>query len=236
MSKKSGYNSIVFLTTLSVYLGLVLVGGTAPALAQAALTRDFDIKNEIEFKDDLDKKPDEDLFVQTIANLVRELDTFSGKGIFDWETKSTFSVEDLSFCQSDDTPSFGGGSTGIDTERQELTDAFINAGVTVGRRFSDRKAKAGLGDFYSGYPEGVTFKFAIENKSFTLETQINTKNGKSATAFAVILDAYLAQNASAKATNARKIVAENTSSKVDDTKILLVTHLPRASIDELLAR
>lgn len=60
MSELKKHNSIIFLTTLSVYLGLVLVGGaSSPILAQAALTRNFDIQEEIEYKDDLDKKPDE---------------------------------------------------------------------------------------------------------------------------------------------------------------------------------
>ena len=60
MTKGKNYNSIVFLTTLSVYLGLVLAGGAgAPqVLAQAALTRNFDIQIETEVKDDLDNKPD----------------------------------------------------------------------------------------------------------------------------------------------------------------------------------
>jgi hypothetical protein len=58
---KSKNNSIIFLTTLSVYLGLVLVGGAAPhVLAQAALTQAFEITDEIEATDDIDRKPDED--------------------------------------------------------------------------------------------------------------------------------------------------------------------------------
>ena len=60
MSDRRNRNSIVFLTTLGVYLGLVLVGATPQVLAQAALTRDFDIRNEIVFEDDLDKKPDDE--------------------------------------------------------------------------------------------------------------------------------------------------------------------------------
>ena len=59
MKGKNKNNSIVFLTTLSVYLGLVLVGGATPSvLAHAALTKNFDVQDEIEVKDDLDKKPD----------------------------------------------------------------------------------------------------------------------------------------------------------------------------------
>ena len=54
-------NSILFLTTLGVYLGLVLVGGSVPqVLAHGALTRNFELQDEIEAKDDLDKKPEGD--------------------------------------------------------------------------------------------------------------------------------------------------------------------------------
>ncbi len=59
MKNKNKNNSIIFLTTLSVYLGLVLVGAPATVLAQAALTSRFEVKEKIERKDDLDKKPDE---------------------------------------------------------------------------------------------------------------------------------------------------------------------------------
>jgi hypothetical protein len=60
VKERSKNNSIIFLTTLSVYLGLVLVGGAmSPVLAQAATTRNFNVQDEIEVKDDLDNKPDD---------------------------------------------------------------------------------------------------------------------------------------------------------------------------------
>ena len=61
MSSRKSQNSILFLATLGVYLGLVLAGATPQVLAQAAMTRQFDVKDEIEFKDDLDNKPDQSL-------------------------------------------------------------------------------------------------------------------------------------------------------------------------------
>ncbi len=85
MSNSKNYNSIVFFTTLSVYLGLVLVGGTPPVLAFAALTRNFDIQNEIEVKDDLDKKPDDEI------EKIREIDIAQALIIF---------AEDLQKLQS----------------------------------------------------------------------------------------------------------------------------------------
>lgn len=61
MSKSKSYNSILFLTTLSVYLGLVLVGASPQVLAQQiTFVNKFEIQNEIEFEDDLDKKPEDD--------------------------------------------------------------------------------------------------------------------------------------------------------------------------------
>lgn len=58
MTNRKNQNSILVLATLGVYLGLVLAGATPQVLANAAMTRQFDVKDEIEVKDDLDKKPD----------------------------------------------------------------------------------------------------------------------------------------------------------------------------------
>ena len=60
MAKTKNQNSILFLTTLGVYLGLVLAGAAPQAIASgAAMSRNFDIRDEIEFKDDVDDDPDE---------------------------------------------------------------------------------------------------------------------------------------------------------------------------------
>src|SRR6476620_8746450 len=58
MEKRKSQNSILFVATLGVYLGLMLAGATPQVLANAATTRTFDIKDEIEFQDKLDKDPD----------------------------------------------------------------------------------------------------------------------------------------------------------------------------------
>ncbi len=48
------------LTTLGVYIGLLMAGSAPGVVAQqaGAMTRNFDVKDEIEIKDDLDNKPD----------------------------------------------------------------------------------------------------------------------------------------------------------------------------------
>jgi len=232
MSNRKNYNSIVFLTTLSVYLGLVLVGGTTPSvLAQAATTRDFNIKNEIVVEDDLDKKPDEDLFAASLVELVRNLDALSNNKKFDWKAKSAFTIEDLGFCKSDDSPSYLGSSL----LSQNVSDVFDKTGVAIGRKLFRKKSDFGLGEFYADYPETINFNFLVDNKSFNLETQINLKTDEAAQSFANLISTYLSQTESFSKRGGTKIVAENTKSKADGTKVLLVTHLPRASIDALTA-
>jgi len=60
LSERKQQNSLIFIATLGVYLGLVLTGGTPQVFAHAALTRGFDIREEIETVDDQDKKPDDE--------------------------------------------------------------------------------------------------------------------------------------------------------------------------------
>ena len=99
MNKRNNYNSIVFLTTLSVYLGLVLVGAP-PILAHAAMTRHFDIQNEIEVKDDLDKNPDDETCTELKAKTYEQDIQFVKVYL---ETVSQF-LKPISFAAVQPTP------------------------------------------------------------------------------------------------------------------------------------
>ena len=69
MVKSKNQNSILFLTTLGVYLGLVLAGATPQVVAQrAAMARTFDIKDEIERSDEFDGDPDIEELKSLITN------------------------------------------------------------------------------------------------------------------------------------------------------------------------
>lgn len=59
MAKQPTQNSIIFLAALGVYLGLLVAGASPGVISQqAALTRSFDISEEIEVSDDLDRDPE----------------------------------------------------------------------------------------------------------------------------------------------------------------------------------
>lgn len=85
--KNKKHNSIIFLTTLSVYLSISLLGAAPQVLAYAATTRDFDIQTEIEYKDDFDNKPDNEtasttkgksnqISVNSLETYAKEVKTF----------------------------------------------------------------------------------------------------------------------------------------------------------------
>lgn len=74
MSSKKGQNSILLLTTLGVYLGLLMAGATPGVIAQqAALTRNFELSEEFEAKDDLDRDP-QDAAAESDAVDIRSLE------------------------------------------------------------------------------------------------------------------------------------------------------------------
>ncbi len=82
-----------------MYLGLVLAGATPQVLAQAAMTRQFNVKDEVEVKDNLDKKPDN---VTTDSTEISETDRKITKSVerFLAEFKTIDSL--VSFCSSPD--------------------------------------------------------------------------------------------------------------------------------------
>ena len=234
MNKKNNYNSLIFLTTLSVYLGLVLVG-TPPILAQAALTQKIEIQNEAEIKDDLDKKPDEDLFADSIVDLVQELDKLSQKKSFDWNLRYTFQIESLSICESDNSPSF----MGFGSDRFQIDRFLENTTIEIARKLYKQKARIGFGDIYSHTSD---FDFVFDGGSLEIKAKIGNNNNiaadieKDNLPFLNELNNYLDQITSTKDATKEKIVAENTKVTTENNQVFIVTHLPRASIDELLAK
>ncbi len=229
MSDTKKYNSIVFLTTLSVYLGLVLVGGAgSPVLAQAALTRNFDIQEEIEYKDDLDKKPDDELLVSSILGIVSDLNEFSSQGVLSWDKLNSYQVESFSFCESDNLPSFMGGGT-LENQIHRKLDNNI---VALARRIFTKETDLGLGDFHS---HNLEFWLSAENKSLNLKFEIKNGSGENASVFADQLTSFLTQISLKSGSTKEKLVAENTKVTFENNQVFIITNLPRASINSLLA-
>ena len=59
MIRSRNQNSILAVATLGVYLGLILAGAAPSVLAQAATAKQFNVKDEAEYTENLDRKPAE---------------------------------------------------------------------------------------------------------------------------------------------------------------------------------
>lgn len=230
MTQRNKNNSIIFLTTLSVYLGLVLVGATPQILAQTSITREeYEARVEREDKEELDKPlNDENLFIPQIIHLVKELNALSQKQAFNWNANNNYQVDGLGFCESDNSPSFGGGGTFGNRRADEILDDFV---VRLGREITKRRVADKLGDYYS---QNVKYDFFTSNSTFSIKTTIENKNSQDTQTFFNEVKSYFENFVSYPDSYKEKIIYENTKITSENNQVIIVTRLPRGSLDELL--
>jgi hypothetical protein len=241
MSNRKNYNSIVFLTTLSVYLGLVLVGGAAPSvLAQAATTRNFDIKNEIVVEDDLDKKPDDSIsedvgevrnfrIAEALIGFVADLKKLEGTGKLskaDWNFSHQTLVEGFdTTCRTNVTtdvsnPWLKVAIEELLTKAQSEYSSSISDYVLDAENYNRRETSA---DVQSTANE------------FVLRFGFVKKSPAQARLAAEEFNKVFIERKAALENTAKLPIYENTKAHTENNQVFIVTRLPRASIDDLLA-
>ena len=182
--KNKNYNSIIFLTTLSVYLGLVLVGGSPQVLAYAATTRNFDIQHEIEFKDDLDNKPDNETFAELKTKIdeqdqqfIKQYAQFLSSSLKNYYSSEVGGYEILCSLQGEINkvtfPSLDGKLAGLSDFKADKPGLVVkfdiksnSKNVNLAKTFSIYTA--GL-DFYQHNSKNQPEKVIYENTKITFE-------------------------------------------------------------------
>jgi len=242
VNNRKNNNSIFFLTTLGVYLGLVLVGA-APVLGHAAMTRNFEIIDEIEVKDDLDKKPDDErsslsdsiqVYFQDVEYFLAGLQNLRQSGKFDLEA-DTFEV-----AQSTLLPCIAGNRVGsytadkfslgnellrpsLESFSKRLTDGYSLADCLPSERFSGQEVT------------DTRFNFKLDRSAFSVEVAVKKRSPHTASQFlSPLTQAFQAYNAKEKELVRAKIL-ENTSFKSENDQVFVVTRLPRAGLVPLLS-
>lgn len=243
-------NSIIFLTTLSVYLGLVLVGGSSAAvapqvLAQAALTRNFEIQTEIEVKDDLDNKPDADeeikdfsnyleSYFRSVGNFVDDLQKLHSIGKFDLDLDyDKFEVYELGFvpCNVDGDPVRRTETTKRNNNRwlePALTDATyeFEDWDFLSDCLKDEK-------FKTGASTSSALKLSYDNSTLNVEVSAFKSSPQKAAELAEGFRQALKVFKVEKDELIIKEVSKSTSFKSENNQVFIVTRLPRAAIDSL---
>lgn len=210
MSNSKNYNSIVFLTTLSVYLGLVLVSATPPVLAHAALSQKFEIQNEIEKEDDLDKNPDDESCSELGRNAEKQLKQFGFN----------------KYIAIDFANLIKGSITDFVVTNNELISSKNTSRIID---FLLPKSKNSVSE------PSLKFKITPEKSfssfSFTYTFESPADGYLLASAFDY---GFKYENCRSKG-NFEAVIYTNAEISHSNNQIFIVTRLPRASIDDLLA-
>lgn len=212
MSERKNYNSIVFLTTLSLYLGLVLAGGATPSvLAQAATTRNFDIKSEIVIEDDLDKKPDDEV----------SLESKTASGQSDRQFFEQYAKIVLATLGRNYSPESADLDNGIYVSYSSLEDDELFHDL-----FPTLRKEVVIDAFgYTLDKDGIFAKFKLKSRF----------NEDISPVFSSYVSNLNALRADAR-NELENVVLKNTELTFENNQFFIVTRLPRASIDDLLAK
>ncbi len=226
MNTRKINNSILFLTTLGVYLGLVLVGGAAPQVfAHGALTRPFELKDEIEVTDDLEKKPDDEQALEAYASALESIfvtaceinDTFPllvEQGRYDFDTY------------------YGINSTGR-----------IEGISHLGKGVDSGKYTPSIRDLYKSFPHATEadskpfrLVFAVEPQTFEFKVAFAQDLNADAVHLSHAYTALLLTLKERHISAARMLIYESTQISSKENQVFIVTRLPRAALDPLLAK
>ena len=245
MSDRKTQNSILVLTTLGVYLGLLVVGGAAPhVFAHSATTRHFEVTDETEIQDDLDNKPDDERspvkmsienYLEDVELFISSLRSLQKRGQFD-PVKDTFSVG-----QSTQLPCIAANKIGSYTVA-EFATSDEHARKTL-EWFSKRLTDGySLGDclpnprFEAKQTHDSKFNVKLDRSQFSIEVAVRKTSARDASLLAADLQNTFRHIKALAASAARLRIYETTTFRSENDQVFVITRLPRADLESLLSK
>ena len=244
MNNRKANNSLLFLTTLGVYLGLVLVGGAAPSVfAHGALTRPFELQDEIEVTDDLDKKPDNETaalgisiktYLEDVEYFLKTLQKLGQNGKFD-PSRDSFEVTQTTLLPCVAANNVGSYTANTFDLRNDslrpslerfsklLTDGYSLADCLPTAHFEGKEATHSK------------FTFKLDDSALSVQVAVQKVSPEIAKRVSDGLATVFAKLTPTAGELARQKIFENTSFKSSNDQVFVVTRLARADLDPLLA-
>jgi hypothetical protein len=242
VTSRKGQNSVLVLATLGVYLGLVFAGAAPQVLASAAMARTFDIQDEIEQRDDLDKKPDEkrspltasvQIYLEDVEQFLLSLGNLAQSGRFDLG-KDSFDVAQTTMlpCVAANTAGRYTPVRFVSTSEAAMpTLKYLSRGMTYGYSLGDCVANADFRDI-----SAVDSRFDYRLDATELVIKVSVKKRSTQAAFDLLNDllATLRLYDTPQSSRLRQQVIANTKFHTDNDQVFVVTRFPRAGLRSLL--
>lgn len=242
-SVKKNQNSLLVLATLGVYFGLILSGATPQVLASAAMARQFDIREEIDFSDDLDTIPDEgrspvttsvQVYIEDIENFLAHLARLRKNGGFD-ANADTFSVAQSTLLPCVDT-NIAGRYTPIrfvtTNERSRAALDFFSREMTYGYSLGDCITN---NEFNGLTAADSRFNFDLDKTAFSVVISVKKESPQRAIELVRQIESTIRLYSARSNDPLRQAVLRNTASRADRDQVFVVTRLPRAGLSSLLS-
>ena len=223
----------------------MLAGATPQVLANAAMTRSFDVKDEIEVNDNLDKKPDPtsedfDHAVETYFKVLNGL--LSGFKNVQTNDKSklsdnTFSTKRVSIspCPSDNTSSFNDFSSATDDRFKDLLSRTKLSAQSHLDFLSDCLLLKNVENPKYGRKSGVAINFGSKEFKYQILFDFGTQE-KTQLVLEGLGNAFNTfAPANAEENQALLVLYKNTQLTSVNNQVFITTRLPRAGLDSLLA-
>jgi hypothetical protein len=243
LKDRKAQNSALLIATLGVYLGLVLAGAAPQVLANAALSKQFNVRDEIEFKDDLDKKPDDPRSPVTVSvkNYLEDVESFlislgrlSSSGTFDLK-KDTFDVVQSTLLPCADSNLAGRYSpvrfeATNDSLRPSLE--YFSRGMVYGYSLGDCVP---TNEFKEITAADSRFNFKLDASDLVVNIGVKKETPQRALELERELASVLALYSAQDAPPLRKKIIDSTRFHVENNKLFINLRLPRGSLPSLLA-
>lgn len=227
-----------------------MVGGAAPqVLAHSATTRNFEITDEIEVKDDLDNKPDDcsegaseraknllnlDFLSDGVIELVNDLDALAKLGKFSWTESFDYrilrKVSEGGRVRSTITTTAGNSwsQLAVSDEAESISSMCPWAGCSYYSYDDELQANAAVSNVEVAY-NGSSFAVSV-----TLFQRSDTKAQELSAIFSEALN--IGSCSDIYATPSQQVIYKHSVAKPGNGQVLIVTRLPRAGLDALLAK
>ncbi len=242
MSIHKPQNPILVIATLGVYFGLILAGATPQVLANAAMTRQFDVKDEIELQDGLDTNPDDErspvtasvqIFLEDVEYFFASLGGLKRKGEFD-AVKDTFYYSQNAYLPCADSNIAGSYSPirfDSTSERARRSLVNLSTGMIYGYSLGDCLPS---NSFQSVSATDTRFTYQLDKDVFSINLSVKKDSPQRALELLREIKNTL-RLYSTKDNKTRKRIIESTKLRVENDQIFIVTRLPRAGLQPLLA-